>query len=323
MLLKTLLYLNLFINLVGTCYGAERDYIRIVGSSSVYPFIAMAGEDFSRVKQYPAPVVEATGTGGGIKLFCASTGVKYPDIVISSREMKESEKKLCAFNNILDIEELILGHDGVIIAQNHMQKIDNLTKEELYKILAKYIIEDSKFNLNKNAQLQDINKTFPVQTLYIYGPPVGSGTRDAITEQIMTPICKKLYGQSKDKIEEKTFMKKCVLLREDEHYINLGENDSLIAQKLMNDTQSLGIISYSLFIQNNHLLRASKIEKIYPDKMSILENTYPFSRTFYVYVKKDHYEITKGLYDFVKYLSSDKMIGQDGYLTYKGLIPPS
>ena len=313
-----LFFISLFLL---SAFSFQRDQIRIVGSSTLYPFVSIAAEYFAKKTLNKTPVVEATGSGSGIKLFCGGDSMKYPDIVNSSRKIKESETGLCHKHNISNIEEITLGFDGIVISKvKEDSKRFQLTSSELYQALAKYIVRNNKIILNDNQFWSDINNELPKIKIEIYGPTHGSGTRDALTDIILVRKCinqeqiKNLYPNER---ERNIF---CSLIREDGHYIESGENDNLIISKLINNHNAFGVISFNYLETNSDRVSAVKIDGVYPTKSSIINNEYPISRPLYMYINKDHLKFLPSLEAFIKAIRSDEYIGVNGILVRNGLI---
>jgi phosphate transport system substrate-binding protein len=298
-----------------------RSEIRGVGSSTVYPFVTNVAENFGKKTTYKTPIIESTGTGGGFKLFCAGSGVGFPDISNASRAIKSGERKLCAKNGVKNITEIKIGYDGIVLA-NYIKSINyKLTIKQIYLALAKEIPANGKFIKNPYKKWSDISKSLPNRKITVYGPPSTSGTRDAFLELVMHKSCMKLK-ESLAKFPNKRARKKhCSQLREDGSYIDAGENDNLIVHKLKANNNALGIFGFSFLENNANIVKGSTVNSYKPTFDNISVGKYPISRSLFVYVKNSHYNIVKSLKPFVKELISDDAIGSEGYLTYRGLIP--
>lgn len=281
----------------------ERQQIRIVGSSTLYPFITIAAEKFGKLSGH-TPVVEATGTGGGFHLFCSGNSIHYPDIVNASRAMKLSEQNLCAKNGVSNIKEIILGFDGIVIAQSRNAKTINLTKEELFLALAKKIPVNNLLVDNFYTSWKQINPKLPNTKIEVYGPSFNSGTRDAFIELIMHKFCNK--GSCKE-------------IREDGHYIEMPENDNLVIHKLVNNKKALGIISFSLLSENSKI-KPVIIDNVLPTKETIINEKYSLARPLLIYVNIDHEKLLPNLNNFINLITSSNSLGPNGYLTRKGLL---
>lgn len=283
--------------------ASPREQIRIVGSSTLYPFITISAERFGKISGH-TPVVEANGTGGGFHLFCSGNSLKYPDIVNASRKMKKNEKNLCNKNGVNNIEEIIIGYDGIVISQSLGAKRINLNKKELFLALAKKIPVNQQLIPNKYTTWKEINNNLPDIKIEIYGPSFTSGTREALIELVMNDFCNH---------------PECKEIREDGYYIEMPENDNMIIHKLIYNKKALGIISFSLLKENNKI-KSLSIDGRHPTKISIIKNNYPLSRPLFIYVNKDHINYLPSIQYFVNELTNVKAIGPRGYLTQKGLI---
>jgi phosphate transport system substrate-binding protein len=298
-----------------------REQIRVVGSSTVYPFVTVIAEEFGTKTDFRTPIIESTGTGGGFKLFCSGLGDQTPDIANASRKMKDSEQKACSVNGVKNIIELKLGYDGIVIANSSKAKLFDVTKKELFLALAKYVPEKGKLVLNKFKNWKEINKDLPDQKIEVYGPPPTSGTRDAFVEIVMDEACIEITEFKTAYPDEEIRKKECQQIREDGIYIESGENDNLIVQKLKNNEKALGIFGYSFLEQNAGEIQGSKVNGVEPDFDNIANGKYPVSRSLYLYVKGDHFGKVDGLKEFLNEIVSEDATGEEGYLATKGLIP--
>lgn len=295
--------------------------IQIVGSSTVYPFVTVVAESFGNNTDFKTPIVESTGTGGGFKLFCAGLGDASPDLANASRAIKASEKKLCAKNGVTDITEIKIGFDGIVLANAKGAIQYDFSKKILFLALAKQIPVDGKLVKNPHQKWSDIDSSLPDIKIEVYGPPTTSGTRDAFVELVMEPSCKNLPEFKAAYADKKARKQACHLLREDGRYIEAGENDNLIVQKLQSNSKALGIFGFSFLDQNGDIVQGSHIAGIEPTFENISDGSYGISRSLYVYVKDAHVGKTSGLQEFITELVSDDAAGEFGYLTEKGLIP--
>ena len=300
---------------------AAGQQIQAVGSSTVYPFVTVVAEAFGNGTDFKTPIVESTGTGGGFKLFCAGLGDTQPDLANASRAIKASEKELCAKNGVTDVTEIKIGFDGIVLANAKGSMQYNFSKKILFLGLAKKIPMDGKLIDNPNQKWSDIDPLLPDVKIEVYGPPTTSGTRDAFVELVMEPSCKNLPEFKAVYADKKARKQACHLLREDGHYIEAGENDNLIVQKLQSNSKALGIFGFSFLDQNGDIVQGSHIDSIEPTFENISDGSYGISRSLYVYVKDAHVGKTKGLQEFITELVSDEAAGEFGYLTEKGLIP--
>ena len=294
-----------------------RDQIKTVGSSTVYPFATTVAENFGKNTKYKTPVIESTGTGGGMKLFCAGTGLKHPDVTNASRAIKKSEKEKCKANGVTPVE-MMVGFDGIVLAGNKSGKQLKLTRTQLYKATAKEVWDGSKFVKNPYKKWIDIDPSLPDLNINIMGPPPTSGTRDAYVELVQHKACKKLGLKKKGPSGYKT---RCSAVREDGGYVEAGENDNLIIQKLVADKDRYGIFGFSFLDENTDQVKGAIIDGHAPTFEGIASGDYPISRGLFFYVKKEHIGKIPGLKEYVRFWVQDKMIGDEGVTVDKGLIP--
>jgi len=298
---------------------AEAREIRVVGSSTVYPFTTIVGEAFA-AEGNTAPVIESTGTGGGMKLFCAGTGESHPDFTNASRAIKSSEKEKCAANGVTALE-MKVGYDGIVFANSKSAQALEITPRELFQALAKDVPQDNgKLVPNPFTHWNQINPKFPAIKIEVLGPPPSSGTRDAWVELVMEAGCKS-YKWVKELKDKKAFQGICHGIREDGAYVEAGENDNLIIQKLANNPDAFGIFGFSFLDQNTDVIQGSPINGVAPTFESIADGSYPASRALYVYAKKEHMGVIPGMREFMELYLSDDMAGRDGSLGDAGLIP--
>lgn len=301
-----------------------RDQIRIVGSSTVFPFSTTVAEQFGRATTFKTPIVESTGSGGGLKLFCAGTGDSTPDITNASRRIKATEVQKCEKNGVTEIIEIRIGFDGIVLANSKKSKLLPLTTKQLFLALAREIPVAGKLVENPNRTWKDVDPSLPDRKIEVLGPPPTSGTRDAFVELAMEggakqiPMLKEL--EAKDK---KAFTAIAHAVREDGAYVEAGENDNLIVQKLAANPSALGIFGFSFLDQNADRIQGSPINGIDPTFEDIASGQYPISRSLYFYVKKDHIGKVPGLREYIAEFTSEKSVGMEGYLSEKGLIPLS
>ena len=315
-----------------------RDNIEIVGSSTVYPFATTVAEQFAKKTGNAAPKVEATGTGGGIKLFCSGAGIDTPDIANASRRLKKSEFDTCSKNGVKKITEVQIGFDGIAIANAKSAPEYDLTLKDLFLALAKKV-PDGKGKMidNPHKTWKDVNSALPDKKIEVLSPPPTSGTRDAFAEMVMEGGCKgiaeldaikKEADQLKEtgkkteaETKEKEHKAACQTIREDGAYVEAGENDNLIVQKLEASPDTLGIFGYSFLEQNSDKVKGSKVNGSAPDFDSIANGKYPVSRPLFIYVKGEHVDQVKGIKELVKEFTNEEAWGDEGYLADKGLIP--
>ena len=304
---------------------ASRDSISIVGSSTVYPFSTVVAEQFGKMGNFKTPKIESTGTGGGFKLFCGGVGVTFPDISNASRAIKDSEKESCASNGVKEIVEVKIGYDGIAIASSKKAKPLSLTRKDLYLALAKEVPDPAntgKMIANPYKKWKEINPSLPDAAIEVLGPPPTSGTRDAFIELVMVAGAEQFdFIKEMSKSNKDAFKKISETLREDGAYVDAGENDNLIVQKLQTNAGALGIFGFSYLEQNSDKIQGAQVENQAPTFEAISSGKYVVSRPLYVYVKKAHIGMIPGIKEFMTEFSSDKAWGKDGYLADKGLIP--
>ena len=292
-----------------------RNHLQIVGSSTVFPFATAAAEGFAKSSGHPAPVIESTGSGGGMKLFCAGIGVGTPDITNASRQIKQSEVDLCKSNGVTPIEYKI-GYDGIVLGSSKKADPISLTKEQLWKAVAKNVWLNGRWVANPYRKWSHIDKSLPNTEILIYGPPPTSGTRDAFVELVSDHVCRKVYGMDK-----KTAKAECRPMREDGRFVEAGENDNLMVQKLQKNEHAFGIFGFSFLDQNEDSIQGAKIDGALPTFDAIADGSYAISRSLFFYAKKEHVEFIPGMKEFIDYFMSDKVIGKEGIAVDKGLIP--
>lgn len=300
-----------------------RDQIRIVGSSTVFPFSTAVAEQFGQTSSFKTPVVESTGSGGGMKLFCAGLGVEHPDITNASRRIKSSEVELCAKNGVKDVVEVKVGYDGIVLANSKEAKQYNLSLRDIYLALAKDVpAGEGKWVPNTAKTWKDVNADLPAVKIEVLGPPPTSGTRDAFVELAMEGGCKTFgWVKALKKKDKKAYKSRCHAIREDGHFVEAGENDNLIVQKLVATKSALGIFGYSFLDQNSDKIQGSLVSGQGPEFEAIADGSYPISRALYFYVKKAHVGVVPGIKEFLTEFTSEKASGDEGYLGDKGLIP--
>ncbi len=326
--------------------ATARDYITIVGSSTVYPFATVVAEQFGRKTAFKTPRIESTGSGGGLKLFCAGVGVDTPDISNASRRIKPTEQRRCAANGVADIVEIKIGYDGIVVANSRRAPQFKLSRRDLWLALARQVPgPDGRLIDNPYKTWKQIDPALPDTRIEVLGPPPTSGTRDAFAELVMdrgaetVPELEKLR-HSKDPAEIRALMKKLGIpagafsaqgkrvfkavaqaIREDGAYIEAGENDNLIVQKLQANPKALGVFGFSFLDQNSDRLQGSLIEGKAPNFDNIADGSYPVSRPLFFYVKKAHVGRIPGIREYIAEFTSDSAWGDEGYLADRGLIP--
>ncbi len=341
----------------GRVHAASREAISIVGSSTVYPFAAVVAERFGRATEFRAPTIESTGSGGGFKLFCKGLGTNTPDITNASRRIESGEIEDCRRNGVRDILEIPLGFDGIAIANSKQSPRYRLRLIDLYLALAKYVPgPDGKLVLNTYRTWRDVNPELPATRIEVLGPPPTSGTRDAFAElalgggAVTIDELRQLQGlgaQDREKILEigtrlglpvavyegleqrmgsaptgaDLFRSIVYAVREDGAYVEAGENDNLIVQKLRSNPDALGIFGFSFLDENSDQVQGAQVDGVEPSFESIAESTYPVSRPLYLYVKVAHVGRIPGIAQYLAEFVSTRAIGEDGYLPDRGLIP--
>jgi len=311
----------------GTAFAqAARDSINIVGSSTVYPFTTTVAEQFGRGGKFKTPKVESTGTGGGIKLFCNGVGPQFPDIANASRRIRPAELGTCAKNGVKDVVEIKVGYDGIVMAENKTGASLNLTRKDVYLALAKTVPDPanpSSLIPNPYTTWKDVNPKLPASKIEVLGPPPTSGTRDSFAELYMEAGCRTFaWLDALRSQDEPRFKRACDSIREDGSYIEAGENDNLIVQKLAANPAAVGIFGYSFLEENLDKLKGAVIDGVTPTYDSVASGKYPASRPLFIYVKKAHVGVIPGITEFVAEYTSEKALGEEGYLADKGLIPP-
>ena len=323
---------NIILAMAATCALAgvahaqsARDYISIVGSSTVYPFSTTVAEHFGKANsKFKTPKVESTGTGGGLKLFCGGVGVQYPDMTNASRQIKSSEVENCAKNGVKEIVEVKIGYDGIVVASSKKTKAMPLTRTDLWLALAKEVPEPGtgKLMANPFKTWKDVNPELPAQKIEVLGPPPTSGTRDAFVELVMDEGCKDFPAiQALEKSDKKQAKAACGAIREDGAYIEAGENDNLIVNKLVSNLNALGIFGFSFLEENLDKIQGETIDGVPPNFENIASGKYPVSRPLFFYVKKAHVAVIPGMKEYIAEFTSEKAAGNEGYLADKGLIP--
>jgi phosphate transport system substrate-binding protein len=302
-----------------------RDQIRVVGSSTVYPFTTAVAEQFGKAGG-KTPVVESTGTGGGFKLFCAGVGPDHPDVSNASRAIKKGEFEDCQKNGVKEIVEVKVGIDGLVIANAKSGPALTLTQEQIFRALAKEIPgADGKLAANTNKTWKDVDASLPDEKIEVLGPPPTSGTRDSFLELVMEKGAEKIASLKAMKDEDKkantkNFEKVWKSIREDGAWIDAGENDNLIVQKLEANPKAVGVFGYSFLEENTAKIKGAKIAGVEPNYETIAGGKYPVARPLFIYVKKQHVGVIPGLKEFVVEYVSQKAMGEDGYLAKKGMV---
>ena len=319
------IFLLTLINLASLGTINARDQINIVGSSTVYPFSTVVAETFGNKTGIKVPKIESTGSGGGMKLFCKGLGTSHPDITNASRRIKKNEFNKCKENGI-DVVEIKVGYDGIVIANSKKANLLNLTKRQIFLALAKQVPEGNKEggNLvdNPNKKWSDIDPNLPNKKIEVLGPPPTSGTRDAFNELAIEGGCK-TFPQLKaiKKQDKKKYKAICRAVREDGAFIEAGENDNLIVQKLVENESAFGVFGFSFLIENEDKIQGSTVDGMAPTMETIADKSYGVSRPLYFYVKLAHVDVIPGIREFLEEYTSDDSWGPGGYLEERGMIP--
>jgi phosphate transport system substrate-binding protein len=306
---------------------SARDSITIVGSSTVYPFTTTVAEQFGRGGKFKTPKVESTGTGGGIKLFCNGVGPQFPDVANASRRIRPAELQACAQNGVKEVVEVKVGYDGIVIAENKTGQSLKLTRKDVYLALAKNVPDPANptsLIANPYNTWKDVNKSLPATKIEVLGPPPTSGTRDSFAELYMEAGCRTYaWLDALRSQDEPRFKRACATMREDGGYVEAGENDNLIVQKLAANPTAVGIFGYSFLEENLDKLKGAVVDGVSPTFETVSSGKYPASRPLFIYVKKAHVGVIPGINEFIAEYTSEKALGEDGYLAEKGLIPPT
>jgi len=302
-----------------------RDVITIVGSSTVYPFSTVVAETFGKKTDFKTPKVEATGSGGGMKLFCNGTGVEHPDITNASRRIKKSEFDMCQGNGVRDIIEMKVGYDGIVIANSNNAEILALSLADIFLALAAEVPDPAggeKLVANPYTHWNEFNADLPAIEIEVLGPPPTSGTRDAFAELALEGGCNTFdFIKAMKDADKDMFKKVCHTIREDGAYIEAGENDNLIVQKLEANPDAVGVFGYSFLEQNSDKVQGATIDGVEPTFDAIADAEYPVSRPLFVYVKSAHIGVIPGIAEYLEEFTSEESWGEDGYLAEKGMIP--
>lgn len=310
--LKTILITVIALTI--SSYAIARDQIKIVGSSTVYPYTTVVAERFGKQGKFKTPVVESTGTGGGFKSFCGGVGVQHPDMTGASRAIKQDEMELCIKNGVTEIIELPIGNDGLTFAHSVKGQDVNFTKAQLWKAIAHDVVIDGKLAKNPYKNWNEIDKSLPNIKIEILVAPPTSGTRDAWDDLVMGKGCDPEFMKLADK-------KNCTKYREDTAVIEAGENDTLIVQKLVSTPNAFGYFGYSYLVANKDKIKAAKIDGLAPTIEGIQKYTYPVSRPLFLYAKKAHASVIPGFKEFLTEYTGKTAVGSTGYLFKVGLVP--
>jgi phosphate transport system substrate-binding protein len=311
---------------LSTTANAARDNISIVGSSTVYPFATTVAEKFGKTTTFKTPTIESTGSGGGAKLFCSGVGVSHPDITNASRRMKQTEFETCVANGV-KVVEVLVGFDGIVVANSKESNQLTLTRKDLFLALAKEVPNPNggeDLIANPYKTWKQVNASLPDIDIEVLGPPPTSGTRDAFAELAMEGGCKEYaFIKSMKKVDKQAYKAICHTVREDGAYVESGENDNLIVQKLQKNADALGIFGFSFLEENSSKVQGSFVEGIAPTFDSIADKSYPIARPLYFYVKKNHVGVIPGIEEYIAEFTQESTWNENGYLAERGMIPLS
>ena len=300
--------------IAGTASAQRAETISIVGSSTVFPFSTKVAETFGETTDFNTPVIESTGSGGGMKLFCAGVGTDHPDITNASRAMKSGEAETCAANGV-EFTEFVIGFDGIVVANSNTTGVLELSREILVKALVAEVpnADCSALAPNTSKTWADVDSSLPDVAIEVLGPPTSSGTRDAFEELVFHSAMKSMG------CDKATY--KAASVREDGAYIEAGENDSLIVDQLAANPSAVGIFGYSFLANNADRMQGATIEGIAPTFENIAGGDYKVSRSLFFYVKNNHLGVIPGIAEFAQEFTSEEAFGEGGYLEPIGLIP--
>ncbi len=299
-----------------------REQIRVVGSSTVFPFTSAAAEQFGQGGKFKTPIVESTGTGGGFKLFCSGVGEATPDLTGASRPITDGEKETCKTNSVGTVTEIAIGYDGIVIANAKSNKPLNFTKKQIFLALAKQVPDASGALVpNTYKKWSEIDASLPAAAIEVYGPPPTSGTRDAFVEMVMDEGCKEFPEFSKAIPDDKERKKACGMMRDDGPFIEAGEDDNVIVQKLVSNKNALGIFGYSFLAENGGKVQGNSVDGVFPNSETIESGKYKVARSLFIYVKNAHLGKIPGIAEFAQHMVSNETVGSNGYLIAKGLLP--
>ena len=319
------LFLIVFFNIVFLGSMQARDQLYVVGSSTVYPFATVVAENFGQKSGMKVPKIESTGSGGGMKLFCKGLGTQHPDITNASRRVKKKEFKKCQENGI-DFVEVKVGYDGIVIANSKKSPVMALTKKQIFLALGKDVPEGNKEGgkliPNPNKKWSDVDPSLPDIAIEVLGPPPTSGTRDAFQELAIEGGCK-AFPELKaiKKQDKKKYKSICRAVREDGPFIEAGENDNLIVQKLVENPNAFGVFGFSFLLENADKIQGSTVNGAAPTMVAIADKSYGISRPLYFYVKSAHLDVIPGMREYVAEFTAPDTWGPGGYLEERGMIP--
>ena len=319
------LFFIVFFNIVFLGSMQARDQLYVLGSSTVYPFATVVAENFGQKSGMKVPKIESTGSGGGMKLFCKGLGTQHPDITNASRRVKKKEFKKCQKNGI-DFVEVKVGYDGIVIANSKKSPVMALTKKQIFLALCKDVPEGNKEGgkliPNPNKKWSDVDPSLPNIAIEVLGPPPTSGTRDAFQELAIEGGCK-AFPELKaiKKQDKKKYKSICRAVREDGPFIEAGENDNLIVQKLVENPNAFGVFGFSFLLENADKIQGSTVNGAAPTMAAIADKSYGISRPLYFYVKSAHLDVIPGMREYVAEFTAPDTWGPGGYLEERGMIP--
>jgi len=296
-----------------------RDQIRVVGSSTVFPFATAVAEEFGQTSGFKTPVVESTGTGGGFKLFCGGVGVDFPDIADASRRITKNEVESCTRNGVAQITEIRIGFDGIVFANSLKARHFDLTREQLFLAMAKQVPQKGRLVPNPYKTWNEIDPKLPAEKILVFGPAPNHGTRDALIDLVMTPGCMKFEEIAK--LEGEAKKAACEAVREDGAFVEVSESYNVTLEKLVQNPSAIGVFGYSYYDNNRDKVQESTIEGVEANFENISSQKYPVSRYLYFYVKNAHVGAIPGIKEYIAEFTSEKAWGSNGYLADKGLIP--
>jgi phosphate transport system substrate-binding protein len=305
--------------LAGATAASARDQIRIVGSSTVFPFSTQVAEQFGKQPGQKTPVVESTGTGGGFKLFCSGVGVQHPDIANASRRVTAGELADCAKNGV-SMTEVKFGFDGIVFAYATSGPAINVTQEQLWKGIAKQVPVNGQLVANPYKKWKQVDASLPDTDIIVYGPAANHGTRDAVVELVLDEGCKNL-AEIKAISDAKARQQACRTVREDGGWVDVADAYNVTVDRTLKTPGSLGVIGFGFFENNKARLKVASVNGVEPTFDNIAANKYPVARSMFFYVKREHMGVVPGLKEFIAEFTSRKASGEDGYLVDKGLIP--
>lgn len=308
-------------------FKSKRNYLLLVGSSTVSPFMSAISEEFARDQNLKnssvqTPVVESVGSTGGFQMFCEGVGYEYPDFVNASRLMRENELENCYHNGVKEIVEIKIGYDGIVFGNLIGGKEIKLSKEQIYLALAEKIYDKKTKKLINNPyqNWSEIDPKLPNAKIVVYGPPLTSGTRDVFADLVMEEVCfmqKEIIANIPEREERR---RQCHKIRTDGNFIESGENDNLIIQNLKNNPEAFGIFGFNFLVANKKTIQGVKIDNVAPSFETIASKKYQLSRPLFVYFKKEHLKLMPKMSDFIKEIISTETLGNKGYLLNSGLI---